>query len=172
MMDEFVAKFLQELSANLFFVKSFFFFFEQQIIMIFQGKSGSNPFWIMTIFAFWNKALTYVVSLYNHNRVDQKSFSAFFAYVEDNKDRLLSPERREYFNKLEKRYQSYLSQKENALNTIQKTGSLYHRTASLSQENAILVKDAVFDTVVFTNEMYVGICNLFEVNEAKAQFVS
>ena len=171
-MDEFVAKFLQELSANLFFVKNFFFFFEHQIVMIFQGKSGTNPFWVITFFAFWNKSLGYLVSLFNRNEENYNSFSKFFAYVSDNKDRLIPEERREYFKKFEERYRSYLAQKASALDTIQKTGSLYHKTTSLTKENAILVKDAVFDTVVFTNEMYVNICNLFEVNIAKPQYIS
>lgn len=126
----------------------------------------------MNFFAFWNKALTYLLSLYAQKRLDQRSFSSFFYYVSENKDRLLSPERQAYYDKLQERYQTYMNSRGNALDTIQKTGHYYHKTTSLSRENAVLVKEAVFDTVVFTNEMYVGICNLFEVNETAPQYVS
>lgn len=167
-MDDFVSRFLQELSANLFFVKDFFFFFERQILMIFHGKQGSNPVMVMTFFTFWNKALSYLISLYSRKQIGEDSFTSLFMYISENRDRLIPANRQDYFEKLQERYDKYLMSKGNDLDMIDKTGHYYHKTAQIKQENAELVRETVFDTIVFTNEMYVGLCNLFEVDKFKS----
>ncbi len=138
-MDEFLIHFMHELGANLALAKNFFFFVETFAKGLSKMQTGSSSdLTMITWLAFWNGVAHYFFGLYG--KTGERSFARLFAHL-DRHPELVPSSRTGYYQAI----------------------AVRARTRSQPQPIAHYGMERMFDDIVFANEMYVNLCNLFDI---------
>jgi len=139
-MDEFLIHFMNELGANLFLAKNFFFFVETLAKGLSQFKTGSmSPsVSMMTWLAFWNGVAHYFFGLYG--KASDRSFHALFSHL-DKHPELVPASKVAYYQAISARAKS------TSQNELMNHYDMEH----------------LFHDVVNANELYVNLCNLYDI---------
>lgn len=141
-MDQYIINFIKELGANLFLVKNFYFLVESYI----NGLSSIQScdffkFTAMGYFSFWQKASSYFKELNNKKNVH--SIYHFISYL-DSHPELIPENKRNYFSSLSLKVKRF-----------DKSDSI--KTYSM---------DNLFDDIIFSHQIYVGLSNLYSIPQA------
>ncbi|MFA5007249.1 MAG: hypothetical protein WC509_07255 [Candidatus Izemoplasmatales bacterium] len=138
-MDEFLIRFIHELGANLALAKNFFFFVETLAKGLSRMQTGtSSDFSMMTWLAFWNGVAQYFFGLYG--KKGERTFAGLFAHL-DRHPELVPSSKAGYYRAVSARA----------------------RTRWQSDRPTHYGMERMFDDIVFANEMYVNLCNLYDI---------
>ncbi|MFA5036725.1 MAG: hypothetical protein WC479_06065 [Candidatus Izemoplasmatales bacterium] len=159
-MNDLLYRFLQELAANLFFMKNFFLFFESIIHNLPKtGTSSGNPLLVMTLFSFWNEMCRYFVRLFRLKKDNAKGFDAVINRLSTSAAGEFAGYDWKYLSLMKQKYDDFLISHQEKLSILEKACANPGKTI-FSNMDVALANDMLFDSIVFSNELYVGFSNL------------